>query len=370
MKHYLLYGHGGAYNHGSEAAVRCTVKLLRERSPGCRVTLSSHFPEQDRQLALDADEIVGRNTAGKTNAEIYAAAVSRITPETVCLSVGGDNYCYPNWQRYAAVHYAALERGARSVLWSCSIEPSMLDGEMLAALRTHHLITVREDVSFAALRERGLDNIVRVSDIAFALEPEEAELPPRPYAALNLSPLVLRRNPALLDEYQRLADEILDRTDWNITLVPHVEMPMDNDCEALAKLRGPAERVFPIRPGLSAAKYKYIIAHAELLAASRTHATIAAWSSGVPAIAVGYSAKARGVAADVGQENWVLDAETLSGDALSAMFWRLYHRKEAERSVLAGHIRANRDRAANVPLERLFESTSESNKTVHAGKFF
>ena len=359
MKHYLLYGHGGAYNHGSEAAVRCTVRLLRERSPGCRITLSSHFPEQDRQLGIDADEIVGRNPAGKTNEEIYAETIARITPETVCLSVGGDNYCYPNWQRYAAIHYAALERGAGSVLWSCSIEPSMLDGEMLAALRTHHLITVREDVSFDALRERGLDHIVRVSDIAFALEPEEAELPPQPYAALNLSPLVLRRNPALLDAYQRLTDEILNQTDWSIALVPHVEMPMDNDCEALSKLHGPPERMFRIRPGLTAAAYKHIIAHAELLVASRTHATIAAWSSGVPAVAVGYSAKARGVAADVGQEDWVLDAEALSGDALSATFWRLFAQKETARGVLAGHIQANRDSAVNVPLERFLKRRRE-----------
>lgn len=323
MKHYLLYGHGGSYNHGSEAAVRCTIKLLREKSPGCFITLSSHFPEQDRQFCIEADEIIGRNLAGKTNEEIYAETIRRITPETVCLSVGGDNYCYPNWQRYAAIHYAAIARGAKSILWSCSIEPSMLDDEMLAALRTHHLITVRESVSFDALKERGFHNIVRVSDVAFALEPQETPVPPRPYVALNLSPLVLRRNPAVLEAYQQLIDEIIGKTDCAIALVPHVEMPMDNDCEALARLRGPADRLFRVPPGLVAAQYKYVIGHAELLVATRTHATIAAWSSGVPAIAIGYSAKARGVAADAGQERWVLDAATLDVDTLCEMFWRL-----------------------------------------------
>ena len=335
MKHYLLYGHGGSYNHGSEAAVRCTIALLRERSQGCRITLSSHFPEQDKQFAIPADEIVGRDLSGRTNAEVYAETLRRITSETICLSVGGDNYCYPNWQRYAAIHYAALARGAKSVLWSCSVEPSMLNEEMLAALRTHHLITVREDVSYLALRECGLDNLVRVSDIAFALKPRETALPKGPYVALNLSPLVLRRNAALLGAYQRLIGEILSKTDWYIALVPHVEMPMDNDCEALALLNGPEERLHRVPAGLTAAQYKYVIAHAELLVASRTHATIAAWSSGVPALAIGYSAKARGVAADVGQEAWVLDAATLDGEALCAAFWQLYGSREREYANLA-----------------------------------
>jgi polysaccharide pyruvyl transferase WcaK-like protein len=337
MKHFLLYGHGGSYNHGSEAAVRCTIKLLRDNSPGCFITLSSHFPEQDKQFGVEADEIVGRDLNGATNEEIYAETICRITPETTCLSVGGDNYCYPNWQRYAAVHYAALERGAKSVLWSCSIEPSMIDDEMLAALRSHHLITVREDISYQALRERGLDNIKRVSDIAFSLEPKETKLPPQPYVALNLSPLVLRRSPKVLLAYQQLVDEIIEKTNWYIALVPHVEMPMDNDCEALDKLDGPTERVFHVPAGKTAAEYKYIIAHAQILVASRTHATIAAWSSGVPAIAVGYSAKAHGIAADVGQEQWVLEAATLDGEALCGAYWRLMKSSKAERRRIAEH---------------------------------
>lgn len=32
MRHYLLYAHGGAYNHGSEASVKCDIALLRRIS--------------------------------------------------------------------------------------------------------------------------------------------------------------------------------------------------------------------------------------------------------------------------------------------------------------------------------------------------
>lgn len=340
-RHYLLYGHGGSFNHGSEASVRCDIALLRKHFPGCKITLVSHFPEQDRQFGLDADEIVGRNPAGRTHEEVYAAAIERITPETVCLSVGGDMYCYPNWQRYAAVHYAALERGAKSILWSCSIEPSMLDGEMLRALGSHHLITAREGLTLRALRERGLENAVQVADVAFSLPPQPAPCGPEgEYAALNLSPLVIRRNPKILEAFQALAGEILEHTSWNIALVPHVLAAADNDREALEALYRDGGRMWMAPPELCAAERKSIIAKARICVASRTHACVAAYSSCVPALAVGYSVKSAGIAADLGQEAFVLDAGTLDAPALLDAFRRLRQREQAVRQALAERIPA------------------------------
>lgn len=340
-RHYLLYGHGGSFNHGSEASVRCDIALLRKYFPDCRITLASHFPEQDCQFGLDADEIVGRNLSGRTNEEIYAAAIERITPETVCLSVGGDMYCYPNWQRYAAIHYAALERGARSILWSCSIEPSMLDGSMLRALDTHHLITVREGLTLRALRECGLTNAVQVADIAFSLSSN-----PTPcgaegdYAVLNLSPLVIRRNPKILTAFQALVREILEHTSWNIALVPHVLAAADNDWEALEPLYQSGGRMWMAPPELSAAELKYIISKAGLCVASRTHACVAAYSSCVPALAIGYSVKSAGIAADLGQEAFVLDAAALDAPTLLDAFNRLRQREREVRRTLEERIPA------------------------------
>lgn len=338
MRHYLLYAHGGAYNHGSEASIKCDIALLRKISPNCRITLSSHFPEQDKQFGIEADEIIGRNINGTTNEEIYAETISRITPETVCLSVGGDCYCYPNWQRYAAIHNAAIKRGAKDILWSCSVEPSMLDDEMLDVLRTHTLICARESVTFNALKDCGLTNVVQTADIAFALEPLPTEIPKGKYISLNLSPLVLRKNPNALLPYQKLIDKIIAETDYNIALVPHVEVSVDNDFEALSQLHGDENRIFRVPVGLSAAEYKYIIGHSELCVAARTHATIAAWSSYVPTVAVGYSAKARGIAKDLGQSEFVLDIGTLDGDALCEMFLRLISKSTDVKKVLTKEV--------------------------------
>lgn len=355
MKHYLLYGHGGAYNHGSEASVKCDIKLLRRISPNCRITLSSHFPEQDKQFGIDADEIVGRNLNGKTNEDIYAETISRITPETVCLSVGGDCYCYPNWQRYAAIHNAAIERGAKSILWSCSLEPSMFDSEMLEVLRTHTLICARESVTFNALKERGFTNVIQTADIAFTLEPEKTEIPDRKYVALNLSPLVMRRNPNILAAYQRLVDKILGSMSYDIVLVPHVEVSVDNDIEALLQLKGDGNRIFRVPAGLTAAQYKYVISKAEFCVASRTHATIAAWSSLVPTIAVGYSAKARGIANDLGQSEFVLDAGTLDEESLCEKFSQLRTQRETVRNILEKTVRRCEENAISSEASKYLE---------------
>ncbi len=334
IKHYLLYGHGGSYNHGSEASVKCDIELLRRISPGCRITLSSHFPEQDKQFNIDADEIIGRNMSGNSNEEIYAETIARITPDTICLSVGGDTYCYPNWQRYAAIHKAAKRIGAKSILWSCSLEPSMIDDEMLGVLRTHDLITARESITADTLERLGLKNVEQVSDIAFGLKPEETKIPDKKYVSINLSPLVIRRNPEVLNAYQALVDEILDKTDYDIAFVPHVEVSVDNDKDALDQLHGDERRIFRVPTGLCAAQYKYIIGHSEICVASRTHATIAAWSSGVPTIAVGYSTKARGIARDLERESNVLDISEIISKILIHKFTELKNDKISESITL------------------------------------
>lgn len=335
MKHYLLYGYGGACNHGSEASVKSEIAFLRRISPGCRITLSSHFPDYDQRFGVEADEIIGRNLEGKSYQDVYAETIQRITPETICLSVGGDIYCYPNWERYAAIHYAALERGARSFLWRCSLEPSMLDDKMLEVIRSHHLITAREGLTCQALQERGVTNVVHTADMAFALPAAAVSLPPEPYAAINLSPLIVRKNPAAISAYQQMIDEILHRTDWNVALIPHVEISVDHDLDALSQLTGPEDRLFRVQAGLTAENYKYILSKAELCVTARTHVAIAAWSSLTPTAVIAYSVKARGIAADLDQSEFVVPVQDLRPAELCEVFWRLYAKRNESRKILS-----------------------------------
>lgn len=307
-KHYLIYGHGGSYNHGGEAITRCTIEFLRKITPDCFITLSTHFPEQDVEFGIDADEMISRNTRGKTNEEIYKDTLDRITAETTAIQVGGDNYCYSNWQRYAQIHKKAKRCGGKSVLWGCSIEPERLDDEMCESLLEHDLILARESITYQSLKGKGLNNVLQVSDIAFSMESESVEVPAEDYVVINVSPLVCRINPKVIEAAKKLIRFIVDETSLNVVLVPHVVMPMDNDYEVLQILgKMESKRVTLVSNRYSAKQYKYIISHAHFCVAARTHVTIAAYSSGVPTLAIGYSTKAKGIALDLNMSEYVID---------------------------------------------------------------
>lgn len=210
------------------------------------------------------------------------------------------------------------------------------NGERMRALATHHLITAREGITAQVLREHGLSNVVQVSDIAFSLRPSPAVFRAEgEYVAINLSPLVVRRNRGALTAFQALVEKILKETPWSIALVPHVLAAADNDDEVLKLFNKNNPRVWKVSQGLSASELKYIISKARFCIAARTHACIAAYSSGVPTLAVGYSTKARGIAADIGQDAFVLDADILDAPVLLERFELLLEREEEVKKQLA-----------------------------------
>lgn len=354
MRRFLLYGHGGAYNHGAEAILRGTVPLLREA--GGRILLSTNFPEQDREFGLDGlvDELIGADwalaarekaaadTARKKELarEMYREALGRIDADTVCLAVGGDNYCYPNWHRQSIFHERAKEKGAKSILWGCSIEPSAIDAAMEAVLRGHDRIYARESHTRDALLQRGIGQVQLCRDPAFSME-AEAVVPPEGFvpgamAALNLSPLMLRRDARILDYFTETARALLQRAE-GLLLMPHVTMPADDDREALEALaarlgREEQKRLCRIPDSLNAPQRKYLISQCEMLVCCRTHASIAAYSTGVPVLVAGYSVKAAGIAADLGMEDWTLSAAGLP--QLCARALRLWEERAAVRAKL------------------------------------
>ena len=53
MKKFFLYGHNGSGNHGCEAIVRSTCKILREGFGDVDITLASGNTSEDREYGLD-----------------------------------------------------------------------------------------------------------------------------------------------------------------------------------------------------------------------------------------------------------------------------------------------------------------------------
>lgn len=330
MKKILLYGHGGAYNHGAEAIVRSSVPVFRKA--GCPILLSTHFPEQDQEFGLDrlVDRLIPADLSllpkeraatdldEKTQVarEIYGDALAEIDEETICIGIGGDNYCYPNWYRQSIFHQRAKEVHGKSILWGCSVQPEMIDPRMEDILCGHDHIFARESLTAAALQAHGVQQIILQRDPAFSLKPEVIPLPegmgPQT-AALNISPLILRRQSTLLQYFAKAAHLLLERVD-SLLLLPHVTMPADDDRQALSslvKMLTPQERarLCWVPDNANAAQRKYLVSRCAMLVCCRTHASIAGYSGGVPTLVVGYSVKSRGIGQDLGMEQWVIPAE-------------------------------------------------------------
>ncbi len=374
MKQFLLYGHGGAYNHGAEAIIKCTVELLNKYYSGSRIVLSTHFKDQDIEFGMPVDEYCERDPnylevdrhsvqKGLYDRLIYRSTLDRITKDTICLSVGGDNYCYDNWRKWKIIHETAIERGALSCLWSCSIEPSMISEEMVNTLKSHHMITARESMTYNALKEKGLDNVVACADIAFLLETKQCNVPENfiigNTVGINISPLVVRKENSdglILKSTENLIQWIIKNTDMNVALVPHVLMATDNDLTLLQDLYNRIEnkkRICLVYEKLSAAEYKYLISNCRFGVFARTHACIAAYSSYVPSIVVGYSVKAKGIAADLGLEEYVLPIKNLIDDhSLLTMFTNMIYNENELKRILSERIPSYKEKAYVTKIER------------------
>ena len=95
--------------------------------------------------------------------------LKNIISKEIFLSIGGDNYCYPGTDVLAAINRNIKKKGAKLVLWGCSVEPKLLKNpEIVADLKEFDLITARESISYNALKTINI-NTVKVADPAFTL---------------------------------------------------------------------------------------------------------------------------------------------------------------------------------------------------------
>lgn len=347
---YILYGFGGSYNHGGEAIIQTTCEMIRSIDKDATIVLSTHFKEQDEEFRLPVDKYCVRDmealhkekedgNRNRYTADVYREVLNEIEKDAVVMSVGGDNYCYQNWEKWTIIHNYAKKVGARNIFWSCSIEPSMITDKMKEHLETFDVITARESKTYQALVAAGLSNVRKCYDVAFLLQPKETDLPSGfekdNTVALNVSPLILRREtkPGMIKKnILECVDYILNQTSYKVLLIPHVLMPVDNDVDALSEIKevySHDDRVILFPKNCSADEYKYLISKCRFGVFARTHASIASYSSMVPTIVLGYSIKSLGIAADLGMESYVLPIEKLENGQL-LMCFREMQKEEQE----------------------------------------
>ena len=362
-----FYYHGGSANHGCEALVRSTRKVL-----GREAVLLTSAPEEDLHYGLDQvvtvrpdrPEPVPRRSLtylaaalehrlrGSDYRSVRAARrgmLSQIHRGDVCLSIGGDNYCYGAEGNRILGYYNRMlnEKGASTVLWGCSIEPEAMTPPVVEDLKRYALITARESITYGALLDKGLTNAVQVPDAAFLLDWEEAPLPSPLRAGetvgVNVSPLVQDLGDLVLENYRGLVRAILEETDQGVLLLPHVVKPESDD-------RGPLRQLLSefastgrvaLAEDASCTVLKGLIAQCSFFVGARTHATIAAYSTGVPTLVAGYSVKARGIARDLfgTEEGYVLPVQSFTGPRdLARAFLALYGQREEVKERLAAAV--------------------------------
>lgn len=360
-----LYAHGGSQNHGCEAIVRATCSMIDGR-----VTLYSNAIQQDLDYKIDevcnleADSLarIKRGTLEwfisametKVKGSYYHTVktqhremLSKISKDDVFISIGGDNYCYEGTDLIAALNKCIRRKGAKTVLWGCSVEPILLNDSQIARdIASFDLITARETISYNALKQVN-PHTVLVADPAFSLKTEFLPLPQGwvegNMIGINASPLILNNNAnqnTVLEAYKQLIEYILHKTDCSVALIPHVIWNNNNDIDVLSVLKKEfnyTERVI-LLTDRNCEQLKGYISRCRFFIGARTHATIAAYSTGVPTLVLGYSVKSRGIAKDIfGEEGkYVLPVQQMKKpEELTNAFVQIYEQESEIRKHLA-----------------------------------
>ena len=394
----LIYMHAGSGNHGCEAIVNSVCHMVKEK-----VTLLSYYGEEDEKYSLkDLCHIVSerrfeehqfahvlyygyRKLSGDQESFIRYRYGDIMKGKTVplAISIGGDNYCYDNMLSDLRLANSAFNRkGVRTVLLGCSIEPELLKREdIVADLMRYHTIIARESITYEALKDmvkeqdgriegrKRMPQILCYPDPAFTLQKRELPLP-EGFAegntvGINVSPMIQdneKESGITMECYEALIQYIIENTGFQIALIPHVVWARNDDRKPIHTLFEKFKdtgRVVEIGDG-TCEELKGYISRCRLFVGARTHATIAAYSSCVPTLVVGYSVKARGIARDLfGQEeHYVLPVQSLRNrdDLVKEFQWLLSQEKEI-REKLEKEMPDYKNRALEIgkEVDRLWE---------------
>jgi len=235
------------------------------------------------------------------------------------LQLGGDNYTldygYP--EEFVSQDLFLARQHVPVILWGASVGPFEGDPvaapELLSHLRGLVGVFVREARSRDYLLANGVTrNLHLVADPAFAMgarQPRTSQVHvPDGALGLNLSPLMANYvtggdQRAWLDLCVAITTRLSEDCGLPIVLIPHDRRPgaLNDDMRVLAEV---ASRMKPrdvrlVEVPLGAPEVKWVIGQCTVFVGARTHATIAAFSSGVPTLTLAYSFKASGINRDV-----------------------------------------------------------------------
>lgn len=366
MKKIFLYNHGGSANHGCEALVRTVCDLL---SQGEKMTVMSESPQQDYhydiQTIADIQPAIleySKLSRGFLKSYVHLKRTGDYFPMDILpyrkgleilekgdveISVGGDIYCYEDYPKFIKLHQMICKKGCKTVLLGCSLDEKLFsDPDFIQDMKQYDYISARESLTYRLLENAGVKNIGLTPDSAFTLPVEELPLPEHfiegNTIGLNVSPLVANKESKkgiVYTNFRHLIQSILNQTDCSVALIPHVVWKDNDDRTILKELYDEfknTDRVILIND-CNCMQLKGYISRCRFFVGARTHATIAAYSTCVPTLVLGYSIKSRGIATDLfgTDENYVISVQDLKqeGDLAQAFSWLLGHENEVKEQL-------------------------------------
>ncbi len=188
----------------------------------------------------------------------------------------------------------------------------------------------------------------QVVDVAFALPfTQRAKTPGRVQIGLNVSGLLMNGGYAGGNQYglgfdyadltHRLIAALLARGDCDIHMVPHViapHIPTDDDAAAADALVARYPAIRRHADFTSASDAKSFISGLDFLVGARMHATIGAFSSGVPVVPVSYSRKFEGLFGALGYD-WLVRRDMTTDAALERILTALDQRDAMAADIAA-----------------------------------
>lgn len=314
MMDIVFYANGTAKNHGCEALIRSLAKIFAV-DRNAKLTLASMNKSIDCQYGLDdivnistlvnSDEMSFLRTLNYRLRQhlkysdlryykvIYKKFIKEIDSRKSYISIGGDNYSYGKSDWLSFLNSNIHRKKAKTILLGCSILEQIDDCELIRDLHLYNGIIARESITLDALKKAGItDNVYLAPDPAFCLGVKYLPLPcafkDGNTVGINISPVIMNHDiggDVAFRNYDYLIDDILRETDMSVALIPHVVAEHGNDDRIpllkLYKKYNSSGRVALIE-NCNAEELKGFISRCRFMVAARTHASIAAYSMGVP----------------------------------------------------------------------------------------
>lgn len=369
MKKIVILIGSFCYNRGSEALVRGTIDIVKKYIPDSQIVLSSgeeafgpslNVKGVDKYVRRQsyysgfsfnriASNILGKVFRNQDAADKikYKNLLNECKNADLVIVSGGDNYdkSYGMINLMHSLNKAIRNvSNAKMVMYDCSLAEGEITDAVKNDFSLFDAVTAREKDTYTAFKKHFPNKpVYYFPDPAFVMQLKETQVPlcfkDSGVVGVNLSTMAVENQygsdkSTVLRAYVKMVDWILNNTEKNVLLIPHVMRGLD--LKVLKELYSEFAdngRVYILdNENLNAPELKYIISKCDVYVGARTHSTIAAYSSCVPTLVLGYSVKSIGIARDLfgKYEGYVVPVNTISSEntgILTKAFEEIFNRK-------------------------------------------